>query len=360
MPRISLWNPIKGNDYKFADRNIKELFNMSATGVYVHKYLGGLDNNPDKTGIQVGSTSETFIEDVIFLENRGRKYDENVYELRGHYTPQDVDFDLSQFGIFLTSDTMLMTFHINDTIDKLGRKIMAGDVLELPHLRDDTLIDPEATAINRFFSVEEVSVHAAGYDQNWWSHIWRVKAKKLFYSEQYKDIFKNYTEPSGIFGDTDYDGCAKDISQDISPSCPSLNDALIEEAEKNVKYDPKFFESDHLWVEFDCDNMPILHFYSADGNPPNGIPLAGSGDTFPETLVDGDYFLRTDFKPERLFKKNGTTFMKVADNRKIPWKSGHRVLDTFINNTETFTNDSGEEMPVRQAISKVVKPRIDE
>ena len=41
------------------------------------------------------------IQDLLFLENRDRKYDTDVYSMRGIYQVQDVTFDLSQFGMFL-------------------------------------------------------------------------------------------------------------------------------------------------------------------------------------------------------------------------------------------------------------------
>ena len=40
MPRISIFKPEKGNDYKFFDRNIKEMFTVGGTDLHFHKYLG--------------------------------------------------------------------------------------------------------------------------------------------------------------------------------------------------------------------------------------------------------------------------------------------------------------------------------
>ena len=85
------------------------------------------------------------------MENRDRKYDPDVYDLRGVYNVSDNDFDLTQFGLFLTNDTLFITFHINDMIERLNRKLMPGDVLELPHLRDELLLTAEKEAINKFY-----------------------------------------------------------------------------------------------------------------------------------------------------------------------------------------------------------------
>ena len=76
------------------------------------------------------------IQDLLFLENRDRKYDTDVYSMRGIYQVQDITFDLSQFGMFLQTGTLFMVFHINDMVATIGRKLMPGDVIELMHLKD--------------------------------------------------------------------------------------------------------------------------------------------------------------------------------------------------------------------------------
>ena len=40
MPRLSLYKPEKGNDYKFIDRQASEMFQAGGTDVYLHKYVG--------------------------------------------------------------------------------------------------------------------------------------------------------------------------------------------------------------------------------------------------------------------------------------------------------------------------------
>src|SRR6056297_3037371 len=134
MAKISLWKPVQGDDYNFIDRMAREYIDLSGTGVYVHKYIGPTEQSGDdnKSNIADGvTTDELTIGDVLFLENRDRKYAPDIIELRGSYTVTDTDFDLSQFGIFLTDDTIFMTFHLNDNVERMGRKLMSGDVLEL-------------------------------------------------------------------------------------------------------------------------------------------------------------------------------------------------------------------------------------
>ncbi len=52
MPRLSIFKPEKGNDYKFFDRNIKEMFIVGGTDLHFHKYLGPYDQgDTNKDGI---------------------------------------------------------------------------------------------------------------------------------------------------------------------------------------------------------------------------------------------------------------------------------------------------------------------
>ena len=161
MPRISLYKPEKGPDYTFLDKNINEMFTVGGTDVYVHKYLG--PRNPDESEAtadrpRYDAVKETNIQDLLFLENRDRKYDESIYRLRGIYNVQDVDFDMSQFGLFLQNDTLFMTIPISYSVKTLGRKVMPGDVFELPHLKDEYALNDFNVALKRFYVVEDLSL----------------------------------------------------------------------------------------------------------------------------------------------------------------------------------------------------------
>jgi hypothetical protein len=167
MPKISLWKPEQGNDYNYIDRVAREYIELGGTGVYVHKYIGPTEQTGDDNKSNVGdgvTTDELTIGDVLFLENRDRKYDPDIIEMRGAYTLSDTDFDLTQFGIFLSDDTIFMTFHLNENVERLGRKLMAGDVLELPHLREYHGLDADKPATNRFYVVEDASHSAEGME----------------------------------------------------------------------------------------------------------------------------------------------------------------------------------------------------
>ena len=132
MPRISLYRPEKTLDYEFIDKQILEMFTVGGTDINVHKYLGPKntsETNATADQPHYDAVKETNIQDMLFLENRDRKYDPDIYNMRAIYNVQDIDFDLSQFGLFLTNDTLFMTVHINSSVKTMGRKLMPGDVL---------------------------------------------------------------------------------------------------------------------------------------------------------------------------------------------------------------------------------------
>ena len=187
MPRLSLYKPERGQDYKFIDRQISEMFQVGGTDVYLHKYIG--TETTDSQGNTVAK-DYTQIQDMLLLENRDRKYDPDVYRIRGIYNVQNIDFNLSQFGLFIDNDTVYMTVHINDFIKYIGRKPMSGDVVELPHLRDEWAMNNYDVSLPRYYAIEDVGRASEGFSATWYPHLYRLKLKKLSAGQQYNDIFK--------------------------------------------------------------------------------------------------------------------------------------------------------------------------
>lgn len=275
MPRLSLYRSNKQNDFRFLDRTISEQFTVGGTDLYIHKYLGPAENttSTDFTQPNYDTLNPLNIQDLLFLENRDRVYDKNIYRLRGHYNVQNLDFDLSQFGLFLNNDIIFITVHYNDMIDIVGRKLMVGDVLELPHLLDyHPLNETIPTALKRFYQITDANYASEGFSQTWYPHLWRIKCEPLVNSEEFDDILKepinqdNYlgnwdkdkTYPPGYtinFGDKIYESI-KEVPAGVTPPNPeywvlkendslasiistynkniAINDAALREAERLV------------------------------------------------------------------------------------------------------------------------------
>ena len=347
MPRLSLWKPEKTNDYRFMDRLIREQFMVGGTGVLVHKYLQpadqGASNDPTKPNYRADDIlNETKIQDLLFLETRDRIYDPDIYELRGVYNVGDQDFDLTQFGLFLSADTIYITFHTNDMVDRMGRKLMAGDVIELPHVRDDLLLDQSKPAINKFYVIQDASRAAEGFSQTWYPHIWRIKASPMTDAQEYKDILSQ-TSDNGV--DT-----LKDALSTYQKEL-QISNAIIARGEQLA---PTILDDGSNIIQ------NTVKPYQADANPvyDHGEAVE-SGLSFPLTPNQGDFFLRTDYTPAVLFAYRGTRWQRMQTaNGPVDLKDKVINAASFINNTATTVVDN-KEFPERQALSQVMLPKSD-
>jgi hypothetical protein len=335
--------------------------------------------------------SEKNIQDLFFLENRDRKYDTDVYPMRGIYTVQDTSFDLSQFGMFLQTGTLFMTFHINDMVSTLGRKMMNGDVLELQHLLDYyPLDDTLPVALKRFYVVSDCQNAAEGFSQTWWPHLWRVKLNPLTDSQEYKDILDNIKVDAPDWDPTNGNVSLGSVQSTIE-TYQNVNNAIIKEAEKEVPLSG--YDISHLYIKSttpdgkypgdpvgvtadgnvtaDSDSVSTDYailspqavpegYLTGTGLGPNGMPVT-VGIAFPDSPAVGDYALRTDYLPNRLFRYDGRRWVKIEDNVRTtltPGSDNTTQRSGFVNNTETFTNNSGN-VTVRQSLSDALKFKAD-
>jgi len=388
MPRLSIFKPEKGNDYKFFDRNIKEMFIVGGTDLHFHKYLGPYDQgdenkdgaasptNPQYSG---DSLNERTIQDLLFLENRDRKYADDVYVIRGIYNVQDQDFNLSQFGMFLSNDTLFLTVHLNDIVERIGRKPMSGDVIELPHMKEDYSLDESIPiALKRYYVVEDVNRAAEGFSQTWWPHLLRLKMKSLVDSQEYKDILGDATTTGSLASYMSTYNREKTINEQIVAQAESdapkagfnykqYYVAPIDER-GNIRTDnvnsaqSRASSSRKVNAVIDTPASSHYGFYlDGDGVAPNGAP-AGFGINFPTSNVDkGDYFLRTDYLPNRLFRYDGARWIKIEDSVRITTTNNDsrgNFKTNFVNNaTESTIN--GLTTKQRQSLTNALKPKAD-
>lgn len=386
MPRLSLYKPEKGKDYDFIDKRIYEMFTVGGTDVFVHKYLG--PKNPDSDSAkadqpQYDAVKETNIQDMLFMENRDRKYDPDIYNMRGIYNVQDIDFNMSQFGLFLSNDTLFMTIHITSSVKTLGRKIMPGDVIELPHLKDEYALNDYTVALKRFYVVEEVNRAAEGFSPTWYPHLYRVKLKQIVDSQEFKDILDLPAEE-----DNPGSGTLRDLLSTYEREM-QVNNAVIAQAEADAAksgYDTSHFYTvatkEDGTVDIVTTDINTLDASKAneladrvmqtpnregyqgyllgDGIPSNGEAF-GHGISFPTGNAEGDFFLRTDFMPNRLFRYDGNRWVKQEDSVRMTLTNtdtrSHQK-GTFVNNTNTDIID-GETVQERQSLSQALRPKAD-
>jgi hypothetical protein len=371
MPRLSLFKPEKGFDYKFIDRQASEMFQVGGTDVYLHKYMG--PKNPTSgTGDQPVYTTQNVanIQDLLFLENRDRAYDSQIYRIRGIYNVQNVDFNLSQFGLFIDNDTLYMTVHINDFIHYIGRKPISGDVIELPHLRDDFALNDYDVSLPRYYVIEDVGRASEGFSATWYPHLYRLKIKKITDSQQFADIFDQPAKDAN--GDADASG--KTLRELLSMHGKELaiNDAIVQQAEIDAPksgYETRQFYT----LAADADTgKPILQtadtaatlassgststnaasvnsvpqrsgytgYLLGNGFPDNGYDF-GFGIQFPTNPQDNDFFLRVDFLPNRLYKFDikSSAWIAVEDSVRMNMTNNdtRNTLKTGFINNDNYT-----------------------
>jgi hypothetical protein len=395
MPRLSLWKEQKGNDYRFIDRQVAEMFVRGGTGVYLHKYLGTIPNTQPTTDLtkpNYATASLNNIQDLLFLENRDRKYDTNVFSMRGIYQRSDYDFDLSQFGLFLQNGTIMMTFHYNTMIDTIGRKIMAGDVIELLHLKDYDPMGDFSAALKRYYVAGDCSFAAEGFSPTWYPHLWRVKFDPLVDSQEFKDILDNIkvTNSNGPMGTSVNEQTLGDLMSTYTKYM-AVNDAIVQQAAIDVPksgydvskiYSPLTdFEGNTTIDQLTADNITITAsnmlvsgdegsysptikqnpdgYLTGDGLAPNGLHV-DAGVAFPSDPIIGNYFLRLDYLPNRLFRFDGKRWQKVEDNVRCNLTNGApdntTLRNSFPNNTNTLTLKNGDVVPSRQALNEALRP----
>ena len=402
MPRLSLYKPEKGPDFRFIDRVINEQFQVGGTDIFIHKYLGPVapqdgESTPTTPNTSANPIPELGIQDVLFMENRDRNYEPDVYTIRGIYTMADLDFNLSQFGLFLQNDTVLMHFHLRNCVDTLGRKIMPGDVLELPHLKDEYALDNHYVALKRFYVVQDVTRPANGFSQTWYPHLVRAKCVPLIDSQEFSQIF---AQDAGNGDGTTLKDLLSTYNQSIQ-----INDQIITQAALDapvsgydtnqffviptstgtglVSYAPTSNINDDASIDtMDASmilNTPNGQTYAAyttgngSGIPKNGAAF-GSGIQFPSDPSTGQYYLRTDYLPNVLYRFENNKWVMTEQNIRMTMNQfgaqdvstgtfyGSQIRQTqktsFINNTTTATIN-GRLVVEKQALNTALKPRAD-
>jgi hypothetical protein len=401
MPRLSLYKPEKGADFKFIDRVINEQFQVGGTDVYIHKYLGPVAPEAGAATPALPNNTnpipELGIQDLLFMENRDRHYSPDVYVCRAIYQMQDIAFNLSQFGIFLQNDTVLLHVHLRSSVEMIGRKLMPGDVIELPHLKDEYALDDAMVALKRFYVVEEVTRPAAGFSPTWFPHLLRLKCVPMVDSQEFSEILdEKQVDTQG----NDTNQTLRDLLSTYN-SAIATNNAVLAQAEADLPrsgYDTTPFyvvptndqgladvedvsdtnvdttaqgAIDASMVLRTPDHNYYVGYITDDGKPVNGAPYT-FGIEWPARPILGQMHLRTDYFPNRLFRFDGSHWIKFEDNVRMDVtntpKDGNQQtpnsqtrqteVTSFINNTTTATIGT-KVVQQRQALSKALRPKAD-
>ena len=224
-----------------------------------------------------------------------------------------------------------------NTYNLKGCKLMNGDVIELPHLIDDLALDANTPPIPKFYVVQDGSRGGEGYSATWWSHIWRVKLGPITDSQEFDDIL----------GSAEDEESMKNLFSTFSKEL-DITDAVVDSAALNDPIGGATQLTDHLYNYVDAAGE---NFYTGEN--------IATGDSFPVSPNQGDFFIRTDFQPNRLFVRRDTKWARLYDNiDDRTWSDRTFNASTFVNNIETTVAKSNE-FAQRQSITDAILPQSD-
>ena len=225
-------------------------------------------------------------------------------------------------------------------------------------------------ALKKYYVVEDVTRASQGFTQTWYPHLYRLKLKRITDSQEYKDILAIENDDCTTVGD----------GNSVYDTEIVINNAIVEEAELNAALSG--YNTAHFFTVqtdgngnielLDSDNDVILDemrrpvksgykgYLLGDGIPPNGSPF-GTGIYFPTNADDGDYWLRTDYMPQRLFRFTTDRWEMMEDSVRVTLSNTNNKttqLGSFVNNTNTDVI-AGDTVEERQSLSKALRPQAD-
>ena len=287
-----LWKQGKTADYHMIDRQIGEQYRIAGVDAWLYTYEGP-DGNPGSTDLTkpdytTEKPSLTSLGNYILGETAYRNYSLEAIVLNVIYEVQEAIPEVKIPGLFFNYNTMELTIHYNSMIKWVGRKIVPGDVLELPNLRDTDLLDDPSVCINRFFVVEDGYRAASGYSATWLPHIYKLRVKPLTNSPEFSKLLYNGVNVAA-------DGQVTDATTEV-PSMYNVEmdivNKILAQAESEVPY--MHWDNEHLYDDL------------VDGSLLNQIPTVTE---LPATAEDG-YIVYKKANPI-LYEKTSTGWVVV-------------------------------------------------
>lgn len=367
MPnRYHLYNKQRGKDYAYIDRVVRNQIEMGGCLLNIYRWIGSYTLDGKYVPLEEGNVSDT-----ILNENSRRKYSHTTIDIYGAMRMNAPQFSFNFGGYSLIDgDEKEIVFHYNSMIDMVGRKIIVNDVIEMTWFRDNDLIGSDKS-VNKFFVVTSTQVDENGWDPHWGYHLWKIKCKPLTNTVEFQDLFNNndgatggetgfYENPNANEGGGGINGDNTD-----GDTTQEQNDKNVADAEKDVAFreydehhlyldDLKIKNNNGAWVVHGLDGIP-------QGSNCEDIPF---GEYFPENAQAGDFFLRIDKEYEfpTLFKRiddgKRKGWQKWEFDRRIKWFGVPDKLRNVLNNDQTFVNEQGETIKVRQEMDELVKARV--
>lgn len=315
-----MWKKGRTNDYKFIDSAIAEQYNIGGVDMWLYAFVGTkpIANNTDLSfggDYLTDNPAVSSIGDLIFGDTPNRTYNLEAITLSCVYQVQEATPDLKIPGLFFNFNTMDITVHYNTMMQRLGRKIMPGDVIELPNLRDFDVIGKDS-GLNRFYVVQDAFRTSEGYSMTWQHHIFKLRVKPITDSPEYSDLLGNNDypdnpdDPNNGNGNGGTDGSPENSTYDTEMD---IMNRIMMQADDEVPY--IHYTNEHIFDDRpDTTDLSkfVLNGYEFPAEPANKMyylkktmPVlkefvnnvwvdvaVKSGSTFPRKPSDGDFFFK--------------------------------------------------------------------
>lgn len=276
-----MWKKGRTKDYQFIDSAIAEQYNIGGVDMWLYAYVGA-KQVADNTDLSYGGdyltndSTVSSIGDLIFGDTPNRNYNLEAITFSCVYQVQEATPDLKIPGLFFNFNTMDITVHYNTMMQRLGRKIMPGDVIELPNLRDFDVIGKDS-GLNRFYVVQDAFRTSEGYSVTWQHHIFKLRVKPLTDSPEYSELLDNNNYPD-------------------NPDDPNNGNGNTEGGSENSNYGNEMDIMNRIIMQAD-DEVPYIHFTNEHlfDDRPDTMDLSKfvlNGYEFPGEPADKMYFLK--------------------------------------------------------------------
>ncbi len=317
MPKFTPKNPFELHEHgthfgnkpkgsRFMSDLIRDHIEMSGVYINIYRYKGTFAQDSDELNVRVNDKEShpssrelsnrgqepvdlsTFlgIQDPILNENRDREYDfDEIPVLKGAYSVSQNELEYARFGMALQNDVLTIEFHTETMERECGRRLIPGDVIECPHLRE---VGIDGRVANKWYEVDSIVKSPMGYDPYYMHHVHAVVVKPLRHQQEFLDIFERRDE----YGKTLAEQASMHDQQ------MAQTEAIQQKAGEHAY--TTWHDTTMMWF---CPDHPSQKPYrwTDDAKPPNGEPVA-QGTYFPATPVEGDWFVRTDFAPNKLYR----------------------------------------------------------
>lgn len=279
------------------------------------QFNGGQDDWWSVVRLEMHDYEQTALSNIQydsgFLEMRDRDYAETSTQLKMYYDLVDVQSELTPFGMELETQQIYFSVSFKDAVQKLGRPLVIGDILEIP---SEVQFTPTLTPVKKYMEVSDISWSIEGYTPGWQPLLQRVVAVPMLASQETIDITREVPSAPDEMGFLDID-----TSQLVDLS--EMNARVRAEDDTNVPLRGADSHKIHHFSEQEIEdaaqyginigklNLNQRALYIEDGIPPNGEPYT-EGTEFPKNPRDGDWhrltYDSTDSRiPARLHKYSG-------------------------------------------------------